>query len=137
MFSKIMVPIDLRHTDQMEKALDVAAEMARHHGASVTYVGVTTSQPSSVAHTPAEYTRKLKAFAEQSGAAHGFAADARVYVSHDPAVDLDDTLLKAIGEVGADLVVMQSHVPGLQEYLWPSNGGAVATHAPVSVVIVR
>jgi nucleotide-binding universal stress UspA family protein len=137
MFSKIMVPIDLRHTDQMEKALDVAAGMAKQHGASVTYVGVTSSQPSSVAHTPEEYKKKLAAFAEQSGKAHGFEAEARSYVSHDPAVDLDDTLLKAVKEIGADLVVMQSHVPGLQEYLWPSNGGAVATHAEVSVMIVR
>ena len=38
---------------------------------------------------------------------------------------------------GADLVVMQSHVPGLMDYIWPSNGGKVAGHAKCSVLVVR
>jgi nucleotide-binding universal stress UspA family protein len=57
--------------------------------------------------------------------------------SHDPAADLDPTLLKAVEETGADLVVMASHVPGLTDYIWPSNGGTVARRAKVSVMVVR
>ena len=58
-------------------------------------------------------------------------------ISHDPAIDLDDTLMKAQHETGADLVVMQSHVPNITDYVWPSNGGTMATHSDASVFVVR
>jgi hypothetical protein len=32
---------------------------------------------------------------------------------------------------------MASHVPGLTEYVWPSNGGKLAGHAKASVFVVR
>lgn len=137
MFRRIMAPIDLSHADRLSRALDVAADAAKHYGAELIYVGVTASTPSAVAHNPQEYERKLKDFADRSGEAHGIATAAKTYVSHDPGSDLDDTLLKAIREIGADLVVMASHVPGLQDYLWPSNGGKIASHADISVFIVR
>ena len=65
MFNSIMVPVDLAHLDALEKPLTVAADMARHYNAQLCYVGVTTSQPSSVARTPEEYEQKLKAFAQE------------------------------------------------------------------------
>ena len=55
----------------------------------------------------------------------------------DGGVDLDGALLKAVGETGADLVVMGTHVPGLSDYIWSSNGGKIAAHADVSVMLVR
>jgi nucleotide-binding universal stress UspA family protein len=58
-------------------------------------------------------------------------------VSHDPTVDVDDALMKAVSETGADLVVMASHVPGLADYIWPSNGGKLAAHSSASVFVVR
>jgi len=58
-------------------------------------------------------------------------------MAHDPATEIDDALLEAAEEIGADLIVMQSHVPGLMEYVWPSNGGKVAEHAKCSVLLVR
>ena len=58
-------------------------------------------------------------------------------IAHDPTTDVDDALLKAVDETGADLVVMASHKPGLAEYFWPSNGGKLAGHTGVSVMLVR
>jgi nucleotide-binding universal stress UspA family protein len=46
-------------------------------------------------------------------------------------------LMAAIGELSTDLVVMASHVPNIADYLWPSNGGKIASHATASVMIVR
>ena len=46
-------------------------------------------------------------------------------------------ILNAPGNVGADLVVMQSHVPRLTDYVWPSNGGTIASHSKASVFVVR
>ncbi|WP_416898897.1 MAG: universal stress protein [Minwuia sp.] len=137
MFSKIMVPVDLAHADALQKALETAADLARHYDAPVCYVGVTSTAPGSVAHNPTEYAQKLDAFADAQGDAHGHRTDSKVVVSHDPATDLDDALLKTIGEVGADLVVMQSHMPNITDYVWPSNGGSIASHSKASVFLVR
>lgn len=137
MFSRIMVPVDLAHLTTLEKALRVARECATSFDAPVTYVGVTSAVPSKLGHTPAEYQSKLQAFADEQAQAHGIKAEAKAVVSHDPAVDVDDALLKAVGETSADLVVMASHVPGLADYVWPSNGGKMAAHSKASVFVVR
>ena len=131
MFKKIMVPIDLEHLNGLSKALDCAADLARRHAASLCYVGVTMSGPTSVAHTPDEFAAKLKAFADSKG------AQSRVYESHDPTADLDEVLLRAAEDLGADLVVMASHIPGALEHVFASNAGAVASHAKVSVFVIR
>ena len=62
MYEKIMVPVDLAHVDRLEKALTTAADLARHYRIPICYVGVTTSLPGAVAHTPAEFARKLEQF---------------------------------------------------------------------------
>lgn len=137
MFAKIMTPVDLRHVDRLEKSLECSAELARHYGASLVYVGVTGAMPGSVAHNPEEYAQKLGAFAAKQGEARGIATSSHAVTAHDPSVDLDGALLKAVGETGADLVVMGTHVPGLSDYIWSSNGGKIAAHADVSVMLVR
>ena len=62
---------------------------------------------------------------------------AHAAIAHDPTTEVDDALLRAVDETGADLVVMQSHIPGLIDYVWPSNGGKIAGHAKASVLVVR
>ena len=39
--------------------------------------------------------------------------------------------------LGADLVVMATHVPNLTDYIWASHGGHLASHAKASVFLVR
>jgi len=137
MFNKIMVPVDLAHLPALQKALDVAADMARHYDAALCYVGVTVSQPSSVAHNPEEYRRKLESFAREHAPDNGREPVAAVYVSHDPAVDLDDILVRAVGELQADLVIMATHLPRHVDAIMPANGSKVAAHTNVSVFLVR
>ena len=50
MTKKILVPVDLAHTEKLEKALNTAADLARGTGAEIVYAGVAQSQPSEVAH---------------------------------------------------------------------------------------
>ncbi len=137
MFSSIMTPVDLAHLERLRKSLDVAAGLARQYDARVTYVAVTTPEPTSVAHSPEEFAAKLEAFASSEAESQGIAAGSKSLVSHDPSADLDKTLLHAVDDIGADLVVMQSHVPNLADYLWPSNGGSIAAHSKASVFVVR
>lgn len=137
MYSTIMVPVDLMHVERLGKALDTAADLARHYGTSVCYVGVTPETPSEVAHTPQEFAGKLDAFAAEQSKKYGLEARSLALASHDPTVDLDKTLLKAVRQSGADLVVMASHVPGFADHVFASNAGVVASHAEVSVFVIR
>lgn len=137
MYSRILVPVDLEHVDKLSKALDTAGNLAAPDGATLIYTGVTTTTPSATAHTPAEYSRKLEAFAQEQGQRHGVPAEAHTIVSHDPAIDLADKLIEAVKETQADCVIMASHVPGVADHMFHSNAGHVGSYAPASVFIVR
>ena len=137
MYRKIAVPVDLFHTDQITRALDVAGDLARHYQASLHFIGVTAETPTAVAHNPKEFAQKLEAFAAEQGARQQVAATSAAQTSTDPAIDVDRVLLRAIAESGADLVVMASHVPGVSDYLWGSHGGHIAQHAEIGVFLVR
>jgi len=136
-FKKIMTPVDLAHEGDLKKALECTADLAKHYGAEVVYVGVTAATPSATAHNPEEFSEKLDAFAASQAEAHGIRAAADTVVSHDPTTDVDDALLKAVRDTGADLVVMASHNPSVLDYIWPSNGGKMAEHADCTVMVVR
>lgn len=137
MYKRIMVPVDLTHLDQLEKALQTAADLANRYKAPVLYAGVTATTPGPAAHNPEEFASKLDAFATDQGQKHGIQTTSRAYASPDPSVDLDKTLMRAIEDGGIDLVVMASHVPGLPEHIFASNAGYLASHAGVSVMVVR
>jgi nucleotide-binding universal stress UspA family protein len=137
MYTKIMVPVDLAHVERLDKALGTAADLAKRYGIPVCYVGVTVPMPSPVAHSPQEYGEKLARFGAEQAAKHGLKAETAAYTSHDPAVDLDRRLLEAAKDTRSDLIVMASHVPGLPEHFFASNAGSVASHAEVSVFVIR
>lgn len=137
MFRKILVPVDLAHRDALEPALTVASDLARHYGAHVCYVGVTTTAPSSVARTPDEYQEKLEAFAGEESQKHGQAISARAISAQDPVADLDDILIQAIEDEEADLIVMATHLPTHLDAIMPPHGGKIAKHTEKSVFLVR
>jgi nucleotide-binding universal stress UspA family protein len=137
MYKKIMVPVDLTHVDNLGKAIDTATDLAKLYKIPVCFVGVTAETPTSIAHNPAEYTEKLKAFGEKQAADHGLAIEVLAIPSHDPTVDLDKNLIAAAHDTGADLIVMASHVPGVLKHIFSTQGGQVASHADCSVLLVR
>ncbi|TLP43856.1 universal stress protein [Cohaesibacter sp. CAU 1516] len=137
MFKRIMAPVDLAHVERLGTALDCAADLAKHWGVPIVYVGVTSSAPSKLAHNPKEFGQKLDAFAKAEAAKHGVETSAHTAIAHDPATEIDDALMRAISDTESDLVVMASHVPNVMDYIWPSNGGSLAEHAKCSVMVVR
>lgn len=137
MYKNIMIPVDLSHVSQLEKALATGADLAKHYSADLFLVGVTDSAPGAVAHNPKEYARKLDAFAAEQTEKRGVRHKAKAMLSHDPAIDLDDALESAASEIGADLIVMASHVPGFMENIFASRAGYLASHSKLSVFVVR
>ncbi|WP_088916771.1 universal stress protein [Granulosicoccus antarcticus] len=137
MFKTIAVPFDLAHADKQIRAIDTAADLAKLYGASLTLVGVTSNMPGSSAHNPKEFADKLVEYAKTQSARTGVTFETHSSVSHDIAIDLEKKLNEAVHEIGADLVVMASHVPGFRDYLFRSHASNLATHTDLSVMIVR
>ncbi|NND70348.1 MAG: universal stress protein [Rhodothermales bacterium] len=137
MFNTIAVPFDLAHIDKQAKAISAAADLAKHFGASLTLVGVTSTTPSETAHNPEEFARKLAEYAATQSDKFGIRFDTHSTVSVDVTIDLEKKLDTAIHEIGADLVVMASHEPGFRDYLFRSHSGNLATHTDLSVLIIR
>lgn len=139
MYHKILVPVDLAHMEKMSKALNTAIDMARHYNAKLCYFTVTNTAPSAAAHTPEELAEKLETFAQEQGQAHGIETESHVLSTADTAVELDNRLLEAIDNTGADLVVMASHAPGISDrlHMIHSNGANIVKHSNVSVFVVR
>jgi nucleotide-binding universal stress UspA family protein len=137
MYKNIMVPVDLSHADQLDKAIATAATLGRLYGSRMSIVGVTSSAPGAAGHNPEEHARKLNAFTAEQSSRHGAPFESVPLTSHDPGVDLDDRLKQAAEELGADLVVMASHVPGFLDHFFSSRAGYLASHVGISVFIVR
>lgn len=137
MYKRIMVPVDLRHTERLGRALTTASDLAGHYGAEIVYVAVTSPEPGELGRKPAEVEAKLSAFAEAEAARAGARTSTHLVVTGDPAADLDKKLLAAVEECGADLVVMASHIPNVSDYIWASHGGTLALHSKASVMLVR
>jgi len=132
-----MVPVDLAHAATVEKAIQIAADLAKLHNAEIFLVGVTDTAPGSVAHDPAEYQQKLEQFAADHSSRHGCSMAAKVVICNDPAAELDEALEDYGKEINVDLVVMASHLPGFMDHLFHSRAGHLATHTDISVFIVR
>lgn len=137
MYKKIMVPVDLAHLDALQRSLHVASDMARLYEAEICYVSVTANTPGPVARTPAEYEQKLAAFAAEQSAKHGRPTTSQMLLSHDPVADMDKLLVRCADEIGADLVLMATHLPHRIDAIMPSHGDKIAKHTDVSVFLVR
>lgn len=137
MYKKIMLPVDLAHVETLKRAIEVASDLAAHYEAELCVVGITSNVPGSIARTPEEYRQKLEDFAAERRGDNNHPVSAHVEISHDPSTELNDGLLRAREAVGADLVVMATHVPNVGDILVPAHGGSFASHSEVSVFLVR
>ena len=141
MFANILVPVDTGNEESWRKALPDAVKLARAHGAKLHVMTVVPDFGSSIV---ASY------FPEgfQTNALEQAKKELATLVERHVPADVDHDQIATHGgiwqeicrvakEVGADLVVMASHIPNLTDYIWPSNGGTIASHAKVSVLVVR
>lgn len=137
MFERIMVPVDLKHEEQLDKTIYAISELARVYGSKVTFVGVSLSAPTEIARNPKQFSEKLAQFAEKQNRLYSMHSDSYTIISVDPTADLEKKLLEAIDHVKADLVVMATHIPDASDYIFANHGNFLATHAKVSVFLVR
>lgn len=134
MFSKILVPVDLRSSMSWRKSLPLAAEQARHYGAALVLLYVVPDVWSVQAepHENDALEQKLRAIADEL-LGEDVRAELRVEHHNSP-----NRCIREVAEAeGADLIVMTSHEPELRDPRLGSTATQVVHHADCSVLVVR
>ncbi len=136
MYSTILVPIDLADLDKGKATLDIAKKLGSA-GCRIRLLNVVEDIPSyAAAELPSGLVEKSIDNARQ-------ALDDVASASPEP-VEVDvraghakTAILAAAEDCGADLIIIGSHRPGLQDYLLGSTAGRVVRHSTCSVLVVR
>jgi nucleotide-binding universal stress UspA family protein len=136
MYKNIIVPIDLEMAEKGKVMLDKVKELA-DEGGKVTVMYVVEDVPGLItAELPDELVPKAAHSARSNLVdmvkAAGLTADVQIRSGrpHHGIVSLAD-------EIGADLILIASHGPVLQDYLLGSTAASVVRHAKCSVLVTR
>ena len=136
MYKNIIVPIELDKADKGKIMLDKVKDLT-DESAKVTVVNVVEDVPGLItAEVPDELVAKATHDARESlldmVKSAGLKADVQICSGrpHHAIVGLAD-------EVGADLILIASHDPGMQDYLLGSTAASVVRHAKCSVLVDR
>jgi len=141
MYKEILLPIDLNAVDSQGKAVETAIGLARAFGARVHVQTIVPDfgLPLVAGYFPEGF--ETKALENADKALHDF-----VKATFPPDVTVQhivghgsiyQEILRCAKEVGAELIVMASHRPDLEDYLIGPNASRVTRHADCSVLVVR
>lgn len=140
MFKKILVPLDVTQDDSGEAGLKAAAALGAQSGAELVLLNVVNPVPNLVAdQLPGNYLESAQESA--SKAMDEMAVNAGLksgsYTSQTAIGGAYDEVLSAAQTIGADLIVVTSHQPGLSDYLLGSTAAKIVRHAKTSVLVIR
>lgn len=136
MYNTILVPIDMGHVVEGKSTIDIAIDHASE-SSTIILLNVVEEIPNWAAiNLPADIIEKsletsrneLKAIANASG--RKMKVEIRTGHSYN-------TILDVAEEKNADLIIIASHRPGLQDYFLGSTAAKVVRHAKCSVLVVR
>ncbi len=136
MYKTILVPIDMAHVDEGKAIVDLARQLAAD-GAKIILLNVVEEIPTWAASAiPAEIIDRTKQTSQDQlealAKAGGPNVEARIRSGH-----AYNTILDEAKSSGAEVIIIQSHRPGLQDYLLGSTAAKVVRHANCSVLVVR
>ncbi len=141
MYKSILLAIDLNDGVGSNQLADTAFRLARDHSANLHIINVLPDFGMSIVGSffSADQTRKMLQDEQarfEAWAAETVPAD----IDHDLTVvkgNVYDNILKTADKIGADLIVLGSHKPGMEDYLLGPNAARVVRHAKQSVFVVR
>ena len=135
----ILVPIDISEEKSGAAALKLGQDMAKMQGGKLVVLNVFEQVPGYVAAQLPEgfhesalsaAAARLKEIAREQEL--GETAEIVVREGHPPTV-----ILELASEIGADMIVVASHSPGLVDYFLGSVAARVVRHADCSVLVTR
>ena len=136
MFKNIIVPVEIDRIEEGKAMLGKVKDLA-DQGGKVTIVNVVEDVPGFMtAELPDGLVEKAshsaRASLEEMAKETGISADVQIRGGrpHHAIVGLAD-------EVGADLILIASHNPGIRNYLLGSTASGVVRHAKCSVLVHR
>lgn len=136
MYKSILVPIDMAHIETGERIIKKAQALA-DEGAKIMLLHVMDEVPSfarnylpegKIESNLHEVSEKLTALGKASGGVTG----AHVRFGKAAPIILDEAQ-----DMGADLILIASHNPGIQDYLVGSTAMRVVRHAHCTVLVDR
>jgi universal stress protein F len=136
MYKTILVPIDTAHIETGKSMIDVAREQSDEN-TRIILLHVIEDIPSWVAvELPKSLLENSRQSTKEQIEAIANAASIRADVEIRSGHPYKNILDKA-KEEEADLIIIASHKPGLQDYLLGSTAAKVVRHARCSVLVVR
>ena len=135
MYKSILIPVDLANVTTVNSAIDHAS--AHSSNSKITLLNVVEDIPSwAVVELPRGIVdksvqsslEKLEALAESAS----IEVEVEVRVGH-----AYKTILEVAKEKSAELIIVASHQPELQNYFLGSTAAKVVRHATCSVLVVR
>ncbi|SFC10985.1 universal stress protein [Tropicimonas isoalkanivorans] len=141
MYSSILAAIDLNDGASAHRVAEAAFRLAKDHGAGLHIVNVIPDFGMSIvgSYFSADQTRKMVESERRK-----FEEWAKREVPEEIEYDLTvikghvyDNILKTADRIGADVIVLGSHKPDLEDYLLGPNAARVVRHAKQSVFVVR
>ena len=135
MYNRILVPVALDHSGDINKAMKVANELLAKDG-EITLMTVIETIPLYVSQQlpVAIIEDNMKEAKAQLDADAAGQKNVKTDVVRGHAAN---TIIDYAKEKGHECIVMASHRPGLQDYFIGSTASRVVAHAPVSVHVVR
>ena len=136
MFKTILIPIDIAHASESKSVIDIAVANG-NEDTQVILLNVVEEIPRWAAiELPANIQDKSLQVSQDELNAVAQAASIKtevdVRVGHPY-----HTILEVAEEKQADLIIIASHQPGLQDYLLGSTAAKVVRHANCSVMVLR
>ncbi len=136
MFNRVLLPVDVAHLDEGRKILDVATAITGPETEIVLLYVMEDIPNWTDIDLPPDFKENSMSTARQAleSIVESPGRDIRIEVRAGHAYS---TILKEAEAMGADLIVLSSHKPGLKDYFIGSNTSKVVNHAGCSVVVVR
>ncbi len=139
MINTILVPIDIAAEEAASAARGLARDQADKYGGRIVLLNVVEEVPGYViSQLPTGFHQKaleeaaalLKKIAVKNGLADS--AETIIREGHP-----STQILEHAGEIGADMIVIASHDPGIADYFLGSVAARVVRHAHCSVLVAR
>ena len=136
MYKTILVPIDIAHNDKGKSIIDIARKYS-DEGTQILLLHVIEEVPRWVAtELPKDFLDNSIQTTQEEIQAIARAASLKAKVEIRSGHPYRNILDKA-KEIEADLIIIASHKPGLQDYFLGSTAAKVVRHAQCSVLVVR
>ncbi len=137
MYTSILVPIDLADPERGKSAIELAMNIAAD-GAKIRLVSVIEDIPAFVAVELSDsVSGKIRDNAEAQLRGLAVAAGLKPGDAEVRTGTAASGILTAAESMEADLIVVGSHKPALQDYLLGSTAGRIVRHATCAVLVTR